>query len=139
MNSLLSIGLSWLLGLLAFGDNVDDQLPPRPSGLGVRHIEACQIRLKHSSGSADFVGRWTYRITVKADGAVDTVSRPDDHIKTAQFVELADFETCLRRWRFVKPGTYNVYLHGGTASSRWTITVWNGAESMDVIIPRTLE
>jgi hypothetical protein len=39
----------------------------------------------------------------------------------------------------MKPGIDNVYLHGGTASPRWTITVWNGAESMDVIIPRKLE
>jgi hypothetical protein len=57
-------------------------------------------------------------------------------VNAARFVDLADFESCVRRWRFVKPGNYSIELHGGTMSDRWNITVSNDGESMRLVIPR---
>jgi hypothetical protein len=111
MNTLMAVGLFYVLALPA-DQSGGNRRPRETSGLAVRHIEACTIPMKHLAGSADFVGRWTYKVTVKADDA------------------------CLRRWRFVKSGSYNVYLHGGTMSQRWTITAWIGNESMRLIVPR---
>jgi hypothetical protein len=135
MNTLMAVGLFYVLALPA-DQSVGNRRPRETSGLAVRHIEACTIPMKHLAGSADFVGRWTYKVTVKADGMVDNVTRLDDPVTAAQFVDLAAFDACLRRWRFEKSGSYNVYLHGGTMSPRWTITVWIGNEAMRLIVPR---
>jgi hypothetical protein len=73
---------------------------------------------------------------VNAAGSVEAIGRLDDPANAARFVELADFESCVRRWRFVKPGTYRIQLEGGTMRDGWSITVSNGAESTRLVIPR---
>jgi hypothetical protein len=87
-------------------------------------------RLNSLSASADFVGYWTYTTLVGADGVVKTIERLDDPAKTARFVEFADLEKCVGRWRFVKPGRYRMAFHGGTMSHHWTVIISTQNESM---------
>lgn len=138
-----SVGLSLVWSFLTYSavagqPDARALLSLEPAGLEVRRIELCSLGLKPESNSADFVGRWMYEAIVTTEGSVSKLIRLDDPVNAARFVELADFEACMSRWRFVSPGAYRLLLWGGTMGNHWSVTIVHGTRSMRVRIPRPL-
>ena len=130
-------GLAWLLQAATFAGN-PPQIRPTPT---VRAAEACRASLTELGRAATFSGTAIFEAVTDATGGVVDVTPlrvPDLFDKV---VEVAEFRSCVGRWRFSGPGKSVVAFSAGTtgeALKAWSISVTSGDSTFLLVLPRGL-
>jgi hypothetical protein len=107
-------------------------------GITIQSAEACRVDLKELGRRASFAGSVFYKAVVNRDGVVVGLKPLKNERFMSQFLELGQFEGCIRRWRFGEQGECTIRLDAGTtgrALSQWEINVNIEGKSLTVILP----
>ena len=106
---------------------------------GIHSIEACRADLTAAGGSASFADTAVYQVVADPGGTVSTFKplRVPEAFDT--FVQVKEFEDCVRRWRFGGALSATVSLSAGTKGEflkAWTVSVSSEANTVTLIVPR---
>ena len=128
-----AIGVVSAFVLLASQHTVTTAAVPR-----VVEIEACRIGLTASGQTASFAATAIYEADIDTKGNVSRLKgiRLPDFFDS--FVRTADFESCMKRWRFSGAGRVPVIFHAGTtgrALKEWYITAGADGQSVRLTLP----
>lgn len=108
-------------------------------GLELKVVEACRVELTPLGRQATFQLTGIYKGTVDINGSVTTLIPIQNVEQLNAFVQVQQFEECMKRWQFTKSGTYLFSLTAGTTGEMlkaWSITAANGDSSLRVVLRR---
>ncbi len=106
-------------------------------GITIQSLEACRVDYTEIGRRASFSGSVFYRSVVNDDGVVSALNPVTGKEFLSRFVQLEQFESCVRRWRFQDPGEYFFQFSAGTRGERlrkWEIKVTAKGKALTVIL-----
>lgn len=105
----------------------------------VIEAEACLVELT-PLGQAYWQANFIYRATVNDAGRISELQLLElsSTSSSKRFIRLDQFEACVRRWQFTRPGAYTLLSTAGTGMSarRWTITASQDGARFRLVLPR---
>jgi hypothetical protein len=105
----------------------------------VVEVEACRVDLTPSGRTASFAATAIYEADIDGKGSVLRLKglRLPDFFNS--FVRAAEFESCMKRWKFSGAGKVPISFYAGTtgrALSEWSITAGEQGHSVRLTLPR---
>ncbi|MBN2321095.1 MAG: hypothetical protein JXR49_18595 [Acidobacteria bacterium] len=105
-------------------------------GIPIRELGQCRIDFTEIGRRARFSGTAIYQATVGVEGVIKDLKAINGVDLLSQFVQIEQFESCVKRWRFGEEGEYSLILTAGTTGKTleegWKIQVRKDGKSLTV-------
>ena len=124
-----------LLGVTAAASDLGQS----PAPAAIRSLEACRADLTPEGRRATFSGTAIFEVVSDSRGVVADLKVLKLPESFGRFVQVAEFESCVRRWRFTGAGTSTVAFTAGTTGEMleaWQISVASGKGTLSLLLPR---
>jgi hypothetical protein len=105
-------------------------------GIPMRELGQCRIDFTEIGRRASFSGTAIYQAIIDADGVITDLKAINGVDFLSQFVQIEQFESCVKRWRFAEEGEYTLILIAGTTGKTleegWKIQVRKAGKSLTI-------
>lgn len=104
------------------------------TGITMRSLEFCPIALSEAGRRASFSCNAIYKSEVGKDGKIAKLTPVIIPDVMPHFVQLGEFESCIKSWRFQDPGEYTIQFSAGTKGEKWKINVTTKGKFLTIIL-----
>ena len=104
------------------------------TGITLRSLEFCRVELSEAGRRASFSGNAIYRSEVSKSGEIVKLTPVKIPDFMSIFIQLGQFESCIKSWRFQDPGEYTIVFSAGTRLEKWKISVATKGKALTVIM-----